>query len=84
MVNRGYVSLGLELHRAAMAAKVSIEAIPEYIGIDEEVCLIDAASAEANELAHQILALPAQSRRASRTKDLAQAWLDGTYWRQVA
>lgn len=84
MVDRGFVSLGLALHHAALFAKVSVDAMPDNISLDDEIYLIETASAEANRIAEQILALQIKSRRADKTKGLAQAWLDGTYWRQVA
>lgn len=74
------ISLGRQLHEAAIVSKNAIDAIPEHIALHEEVALIDAASASALTLAEKVCTLEAHSAAGRAVKDMASAWLFGNYW----
>ncbi|MDX0318410.1 hypothetical protein NKY68_18040 [Sinorhizobium meliloti] len=77
-------SLKLSLHQAALRATEAIDAIPADASVDDELQIIEAASAEANDIAAWIASLQVEGKRAEKIKARAQAWLDGTYWLEVA
>jgi hypothetical protein len=74
------LSLGHALHEAALAARTAIDAIPDTVSVDDEVAMIDAASADAFALAERIAGRPARGAFDVAVKAQAAAWLDGRYW----
>lgn len=84
MKHRDLISLELSMHLAALKARDAIDAIPADASVSDEFRMIEAASAGANDIAERIAVLPVKSEQGKKVKARAQAWLDGTYWKEVA
>ncbi|ARS70120.1 hypothetical protein [Sinorhizobium meliloti] len=78
------ILLGRFLDKVASEAEANIDAIPAEASVDDECAMIDAASMPVYVIAEHIVALAAQGKRGEAIKVRAQAWLDGTYWSEVA
>jgi hypothetical protein len=63
---------------------MKIAALPLDLTIEDETAAIDAASADANNLAEWIVDLPAFSAEACEAKLRAFAWLDGALAPDIA
>jgi hypothetical protein len=63
---------------------MKIAALPLDLTIEDETAAIDAASADANNLAEWIVDLPAYSAEACEAKLRAFAWLDGALAPDIA
>lgn len=77
------VALGARLHNAVLFARQEIARMPENIDLDQEIVLIDKASADACEIAEEILAADASAAHDRLIKRMAIAWLDGTYPKEL-
>lgn len=73
----GLMNLAARLSTAIDAANRKIAALPHDLPIEDETAAIDAASADANNLAEWIVDLPAYSAEGCEAKLSAFAWLDG-------
>ncbi len=82
MENSNLISMGIALHRAATAAKVVMDAIPDDIAPEPWCALVNAASDPVYEIAEQIAALPVNGGLDNAVKEMADAWLDGKYWQR--
>lgn len=80
----GLMNLASRLSIAIDAAQMKIAALPLDLTIEDETAAIDAASADANNLAEWIVDLPAYSAEACEAKLRAFAWLDGALAPDVA
>lgn len=80
----GLMNLASRLAIAIDAAQAKIAAMPHDLSIEDETAAIDAASADANNLAEWIADLPAFSAEACEAKLRAFAWLDGALAPDIA
>lgn len=80
----GLMNLAAKLATAIEAAQTKIAALPLDLSIEDETAAIDAASADANNLAELIIDLPAYSAEACEAKLRAFAWLDGALAPDIA
>lgn len=78
------ILLGRFLHKTASEAKDTIDALPADVSPADEWAAIETISAPVHAIAKRILNLPADGKRGKKIKALADAWLEGTYWRKVA
>lgn len=72
------------LDQAARYAQEKINAIPESVGVEEEMTEIEAIIAPAAAIADYMVALPVIGTADDAAKARAQAWLDGRYWSDFA
>lgn len=84
MNENGLLNLASKLAIAIDAANRKIAALPLDLTIEDETAAIDAASADANNLAEWIVDLPAYSAEGCEAKLRAFAWLDGALAPDVA
>lgn len=80
----GLMNLASRLSIAIDAAQVKIAALPLDLSIEDETAAIDAASADANNLAEWIADLPAYSAEGCEAKLRAFTWLDGSLAPDIA
>lgn len=82
-IERRMSALKTVLHQSAVECRAAIDAIPLDADVGDEMEVIEAAMNTVDHLAKLVLRTSAPAKIGGEVKALAQAWLDGEYWKAI-